>query len=198
MKRITLALALAAVALPANASYRLMSPGQSVVILKSLMTVTPTIHWNRVSNKPGKSAEVWTLDGAALNDVTFYAGIPDNTAIVRDTEKATRPLPRFSATMLAPDIAQLFEATYRVALGTPLMTIEAAEPASFAGASGFRFTFTYAMQGEEVRRKGEVNGAIIGGRLYMISFEAPAIHYFKRDLAAYRALVASARVAVVK
>lgn len=194
MKRYWLALAIMLAAVPASAAYRLMVPGQRVVILKSPLTVTPSIHWNRISTKPGKSAEVWTLDGAALNDVTFYAGIVDDRPIVRDSDKTDRPLPRFSATMLAPDIAQLFEATYRIALGTPLIKIETVEPATFAGSAGFRFTFTYAMQGEEVRRKGEVNGAIIGGNLYMISFEAPAIHYFGRDLAAYRALVASARM----
>jgi hypothetical protein len=106
-------------------------------------------------------------------------------------------LPRFSATMLAPDIAQLFEGSYRIANRTALMSIDAIEPASFAGQQGFRFTYSYTIQDEEVQRKGEAQGAIIGGKLYMITFEAPRIHYFDRDLEAFRQIAGSAIVAPV-
>ena len=49
-------------------------------------------------------------------------------------------------------------------------------------------------QGEEVRRNGEATGAIVGGKLYLVSFEAPVIHYFDRDIANYRKLVETAKV----
>jgi hypothetical protein len=34
----------------------------------------------------------------------------------------------------------------------------------------------------------------VGGRLYLLTYEAPAIHYFERDLAAFRAVADSARL----
>jgi hypothetical protein len=96
--------------------------------------------------------------------------------------------------MLAPDIAQMFEASYRLAGGSTLFQINGIEPAKFAGEPGFRFSYSFALQTDEVRRRGEATGAVIGGKLYMITFEAPAIHYYDRNLADYRALVATARV----
>ncbi len=196
IKPIALALLLSWAAVgPAQAQYKLIPQSQPVVINGSALRVTPTISWNKLSVRAGKRAETWTLDGTALNDITFFTGIPDGKPMIREVNRTERPLPRFSKTMLPPDVAQLFEATYRIVLGTPRFTLDSIEPTPFAGHPGFRFTYSFALQGEEVRRKGEVNGAIINGLLYMISFEAPVIHYFGRDMPAYRSIVGSAFVA---
>jgi len=174
--------------------YALIPAAAPVTIEKSLV-VTPPNAWNKLSGEgPGKHADVWTLDGPALNELTFYAGIEESRPLIGDFDKRDSPLPRFTATMLPTDIAALFESTYRVAGGTALFEMHAIEPASFAGHPGFRFRYAYSLQEEEVRRDGEATGAVIGGRLYLIAFEAPTLHYFERDVAAYRAIVASARV----
>jgi hypothetical protein len=176
----------------ANAGYKLMEAHQPVAVAKSNLTVTPDRRWSKLGARPGRNAESWTIDGMELNDLTFVVGIEDGKPLFRDIDKANNPLPRFSATMLAPDIAQLFEASYRVALGTPLMSIDSLEPAKFAGSDGFRFTYSLTHQGDEVRRKGEAHGAVIDKRLYLITFEAPAIHYYERDRAAARRIAESA------
>ena len=186
--------AMLAMAGPALA-YKLVPAKAPIAVAKSGLTIVPDKPWNRMTARPGRFAETWTLDGIALNDVTFYGGIADSTTLFREVDKADRPLPRFSKTMLAPDIAQLFEASYRVALATPLMSIDSIEPASFAGYDGFSFTYSFTTQGDEIKRKGEARGAIVGDRLYMMTFEAPAIHYYERDLAAFRQLADSARIA---
>ena len=46
-----------------------------------------------------------------------------------------------------------------------------------------------------MKRKGVATGAIIGGRLFLISYEAPALFYFARDLPEYERLIASAKIA---
>ena len=114
--------------------------------------------------------------------------------LFREVNKRAKPLPHFSATMLLTDIPTLFEASYRIALNTPAMTIDSVEPTTFLGSRGVRFSFTFSRFDEEVRRKGEASAAIVGGKLYMISFEAPDVYYFSRDLPAYRAIVASSRM----
>jgi hypothetical protein len=198
VKARTLAAAAAAallVAAPALA-YKLVPHGVRVSVAKSPMTVDPPIDWNRQQVRPGRNAEAWTLDGMPLNEVTFYGGIVNDQALFKEVAKATKPLPRFAATMRAPDVVQLFEASYRVAGGSSLFQVDGVEPATFAGQGGFRFTYTFTLENEEVKRRGEATGAIVGGRLYLITFEAPAIHYFDRDLDKYRALVASARLPV--
>lgn len=175
--------------------YTMVQPGARVAVAGSTLTVTPPAAWNKAGTirGPGKDAELWTLDGPALNELTFYGGIEDDRPLFREVSRRERPLPRFSSTMLAPDVAALFESSYRVASGTPLFEMRGMEPATFAGRPGFRFGYSYVLQGEEVRRRGEATGAIVDGRLYLISFEAPEIHYFGRDEAAYRRIVESAR-----
>lgn len=177
--------------------YSLAPAGQPRRIAGTALTVTPPADWNRLGSLagPGKRAEQWTLDGPLLNDLTFYGGIEDNRPLFREIDRRDRPLPLFSATMLAPDVAALLESSYRVAAGTALFEMGMLAPATFAGRPGFRFDYVYTIQGEEVRRRGEASGAIIDRRLYLVTFEAPAIHYFDRDVGQFRTLVESARLA---
>lgn len=183
------------VATPAQAGFKLIPQGAKVSVAKSALTVTPSIDWNKMGSRPGRNAESWTLDGLSLNDVTFYGGILNDTTLFKEVNKAEKPLPRFSSNMLPPDIAQLFEASYRIAQSTSLMSIDSMAPATFAGNPGFRFIYSYTVQNEEVKRNGEATGAIIDGKLWMITYEAPAIHYFAQGLGAYHKLVESAVVA---
>lgn len=186
--------ALGLAATPAIAGFKLVPKGTPVTVAKSTLTVTPSVDWNRLGARPGRNAESWTLDGLTLNDLTFYSGIANDTTLFRDAKKKTAPLPRFSSTMLAPDVAQLFESSYRVSIGTSLMSIDGVEPATFAGRPGFHFSYTFVIQGEEVRRKGEATGAVIGGKLYLITFEAPVIHYFDATRDAAKTVVDSAKI----
>ena len=187
------AIALVAISIPVNAANKLYPANVPAAVAKSALKVTPTIEWNRLSARPGRNAETWTLDGPALNDLSFYGGIQDGKTLLRDRDKRNKPLPRFSKTMLPTDIVQLFEGSYRIAGDTALFEVGKVEPVTFAGNAGVRFEYAF-VQRDEVRRKGEATGAVIGGRLYLISFEAPEIHYFDRDIARYREMVGTARV----
>jgi hypothetical protein len=164
--------------------------GVPIAVARSGLWVTPDQSWNK-GERPGRLSEGWTMDGLTINELTFYGGIADNKTLFREVDKTNRPLPRFSKTMLLPDIAQLLETSYRVALGTPLMKIEAMEPAPFAGSQGFHFAYSFTTE-DDVKRKGEARGAIINGALYMITYEAPRIHYFARDLGSFNKIADSA------
>ena len=195
MKKIVIALTLATLtAAPAMAGYRLMSKGQAEPVGKLGLVVTPGDDWNRLGAKIGRNAESWTLDGLPLNDLSFYAGIVSGQPLFREVAKKERPLPHFSATMLPTDIVQLFEGSYRVAAQTSLFTIDKVEPTTFVGRAGVHFTYTFTVQGEEVKRRGEATAAIVDSKLYMITFEAPVIHYFDRDIDKARAVMTSARL----
>ncbi len=195
LKTFTLAIVALGMAVgPATAGFKLMPKGRPVAVAKSGLTVTPSLDWNRMGARPGRNAESWTLNGLSLDDLTFYGGIANGATLFRDAKKKTEPLPHFSSTMLIPDIAQLFESSYRVSVGTSLMSIDSVEPTTFAGSKGFRFSYSFVVQGEEVRRKGEATGAVINGQLYLITYEAPVIHYFDASLDAYRNLAASATI----
>lgn len=177
---------------PAFAGFTLMVADQPVQIGKSILKVTPQGDWNRLGKRVGRNAESWTLDGLTLNDLTFYGGVASGAPLFREVDKVNRPLPHFSTTMLSPDIAQLFEGSYRIANDTSLMAIDVIEPARFAGHEGFRFTYSFTLQSDEVKRKGEAIGALVDGKLYLITFEAPEIFYFDRDIERFRATAATA------
>jgi len=74
------------------------------------------------------------------------------------------------------------------------MTIGRIEPTTFAGARGVRFTYEFARQNETLRRRGEAQGAMIAGKLYLITYEAPALYYYDRSAAAARQVAESARL----
>lgn len=175
--------------------YLRVPPGQPVAVAKSAMTVTPDRAWNRNGGLgPGKRAESWTLDGPMLNDLTFYGGIGDGETLFREIDRREAPLPRFRATMSAPEVAELLERSYRVATSTTLFAMDALAPAPFAERDGFVMRYRYTLPGDDVARRGEARGAVVGGRLYLLTYEAAAIHYFERDLAAFRAVADGAQL----
>ena len=180
-------------AVPALAGNTLIAKDQKVAVAKSLLTVSASREWNKMGARPGRNSETWTLDGDKLNDLTFYGGIADGATMFREVDKRNRPLPRFSASMLITDVPTLLENSYRIALATPLMKIDTIEPTSFAGRNGVRFTYSFAEQ-DQLQRKGEAYAAIVGGRLFMITFEAPVLYYFDAGIEAARAVTASARL----
>ena len=191
-----LALVGAVLSAPAMAGNALMTPGTPIAVAKSTLTVTPDREWTRLSARPGRNSETWTLDGDDLNGVNFYS-IETGRTLFREVSKKTKPLPRFSSTMLLTDIPALLENSYRIALGTTLFSMTNVEPVPFLGAKGVKFSYSFRKQMEDVSRNGEAVAAIVNGRLYMMTFDAPAILYFDRDIATFRQIVSSARLEIL-
>lgn len=192
-----LAMAMAALALagaPLEAGNKLMPAGTRVAVARSSMTVAPSGEWNKLAARPGRTSESWTLDGDALNDLTFYGGIESGRTLFRESDRHNKPLPRVSATMLVTDVPTLLENSYRVALDMPLFTIEGMEAVPFLGKPGVRFTYSFTRPGDDLPRKGEGRAAIIDGKLYMITFEAPRLHFFDQSIGAARQVADSAKL----
>jgi len=179
---------------PVSAGNTLVRAGQRVAVAKSAMTVMPGTEWNKLGARPGRNSETWTQDGEALNDLTFYGGIEVGRPLFREVDKKNRPLPKVSATMLVTDIPVLLENSYRVALDTSSFGIDVIEPARFAGNDGVRFTYHFSKQNETLQRRGEARGAVIGGKLYMITYEAPGLYYYDRSAAAFRSVADSVKL----
>lgn len=191
--RAILAVLVAALLPSAAMAHKLRAQGVAVTIADSPLTVTPGRDWNRLDGNIGKRTESWTLDGGQLNDLTFFAGIEPGKPLVRERSKKREPLPRFGASTLLVEIPELFEATYRSAKQIADFRVTDVQPIRFLGQEGVMFAFEY-VDGDELTRKGEAQAAIVGGRLYMISFDAPRLHYFTRTVEDYRKIVASARL----
>lgn len=178
---------------PAAMAHKLRAQGVAVTIADSPLTVTPGRDWNRLDGNIGKHTETWTLDGGQLNDLTFFAGIEPGKPLVRERSKKREPLPKFSISTLLVELPELFEATYRSAKQLADFRVTDVQPARFLGQEGVMFAYEY-VDGDELTRMGEAHAAIIDGRLYMISFDAPRLHYFARNIDDFRRIVRSARM----
>ena len=190
-----IALAVASVALtvsPANA-HKLREKGAEIDVADSNVMVTPARNWNRLSVKVGKRTETWTLDGEQLNDVTFFGGIEPGAPLVKEKSKKRDPLPKFTKSTLLIEIPELLEGTYRTYKQIGAFQLLSTEPQRFLGQDGVTFTYQYT-DADELTRQGEARAAIISGKLYMATFDAPRLHYFARNINDFRALANTARL----
>lgn len=189
---LSLCLALAfAAPLQANAWREKAKPAQ---IGDTAFTVTPPRDWNRLDIRPGKHAETWTLDGDQLNDVTFYAGIAPGEPLVRERNRKRDPLPKFTSATLLAEVPELLEGTYRAYKQSGAFTLTGSTPEPFLGNPGVYFTYDYT-DADLLPRKGEARATLIGGKLYMATFDAPRLHFFDDAVDDYRALIATATLA---
>ena len=192
--KLAAALSLAALLAPASAEarWRLVEAGETRKVARSDLRVTPPEDWNRETRRPTSRSEVWTQDGLGLSELMFYAKIRDGETLFKRNQRRRNPLPEFDKDMLLPDIVEWYEDTANVTLGGSLFRIEEVKPARLGQYDGVHFQYSYT-GGDNVARLGEARAAIIEGRLYLISFEAPRVHYFDRYIAGVRAMMDTAR-----
>jgi len=195
MSKFRIAAVLAVSALPVPAlSNSLVSAGPQVGIARSSLSASPAGEWNKLSYRGGKNVEVWTIDGDGLNKVTFYGGIEVGKPLFKEADKKNKPLPRVTPNMLITDIPALLESSYRSQFSVDQMSIDSEEPATISGRKGIRFTYTFVKNDEDVQRKGEGIGAFVNNRLYIVCYEAPAIHFFDKDVEKFRQLASTLKI----
>lgn len=198
MKKLTIAVMAAALvalpAVPALAGWKLIDDNVEVKVNKSAMMVTPGDEWNRWSVRPIKTSEVWTIDGTSLNELYFVTGLPSGGTLYRDAKKKEAPLPKFTSTMDLTDIPGFVESSSRIALNTSVFEMTNVEPAMLGGEAAVKFTFSYAVEGSSLKRRGMGIGTIKKGALYLITFVAPEIFYYERDLPKVEKIVASVKL----
>jgi hypothetical protein len=189
-KYLAVAVALAMTS-PAIAGWALISGKQPVIVTKGKkMKVTPTSDWNRFSYRPTKRSELWTRDGISLNELYFLSETLPGEPLFKQRDKKDEPLPKFKADMLPTDLVDLYESSARINLQSSKFEILKVEPAKLGGKDAVRFQYRYVVGDEPLNRKGEVVMANVGGKLSMVSFAAPEIEFFDRDIAEVRDMVA--------
>lgn len=195
MKRlfILLALVLGLAATPAAAQWRLVKAAEPREVVGGAMIVTAPAEWNRSTDRPTKRTEIWTKDGTTLGELDFWLGVKPGEPLFKEQSKKKAPLPKFDPNMLPTDLVEFFEDTARTVLGGSLFETTYVKPATLAGNPGVEFEFVYTGS-DEVARRGLVRGAIIGGRLYLINWDAPKLHYYDQHIEEVRQIMDSAKL----
>ena len=178
-----------------GSGYRLVE-AQPRRVARDRMQVTPAMAWNRAPR--GQSditrEENWTLNGPYLDNLTFIGGVKSGEPLVRFQRRSDwRQVPNFRADMSPTDIIGIVETFYRVRGGSVQFDVKAVTPRTFLGRPGFQFDYE-RLGGDEVLRRGRGAAAVIGNRLYMIIFDAAALHYFPAGLPEAERIMASARL----
>ena len=159
------------------------------------MVVTPGIPWNRMPR--GRydipREENWTLNGPALDGISFIAGVENNKRIVVQWRKEDRKVPDFRADMTPQEIADMIESYYMIRGGSVEFNTTGLRPRTFMGQPGFQLDYTH-LGGDELRRQGRAVGAVINQRLYLILFDAAQMHYFPAGIQEFERIVESARL----
>lgn len=195
MKRfmVWFALLCAFAAAPAAAQWRLVEAAKPREVVNGALVVIPPDEWNRATGRPTKRTEIWTKDGTTLGELDFWLGVKPGEPLFKEQSKKKAPLPKFDPNMLPTDLVEFFEDTARTVLGGSLFEVNYVRPATLAGHPGVEFEHTFT-GGDEVARRGLVRGAIIGGRLYLINWDAPRLHYYDEHVDEVRAIMDSAKL----
>lgn len=184
-----LLIALAFVALSGCAPYTLV-PANNVADLKGF-SVTPGKEWSQAAYKPGPKAISWTSSGEVLDQLLFIGDITDGEALLR-THSKDLPMPKYSSTMLPFDIENLVKSSIKnSANGIIEVKTSNLQPAQFGNVPGFRFNISfYTPSG--LSKAGDVLGATLDGRLYLIIYTAAELHYYKNRLPEVEKIFSSA------
>ena len=184
----------AALSLGACATYGLVPANEYAAAGKNLRVAPPTA-WNRLprSTFDLPQEENWTQNGAVLDSVSFFGGVPSGGALVRQRRKEDRQVPVFRAGMTPPELTGMVESYYRVRAGVAQFTPTTVAPIPFVGTTGLAMDFDYLTQ-DDVRRKGRAVMAEVGGKLYLMTLDGTRSHYFDAARPDFDAMVASARI----
>ncbi|MBX5462306.1 MAG: hypothetical protein IRZ28_14595 [Steroidobacteraceae bacterium] len=174
--------------------YTLVSPAP-VKVAKSTMKVTPSLPWNRApkSALDVPSQEVWTQNGPLLDEITFIGGVTSGQAIAKQRPKDDRKVPVFRADMSPQDLVSMIESYYRIRGGATIFTPTGVKPVTFLGTTGMQLDYEFVST-DEVKRRGRSVLAVVEGKLYLMSLDGAALHYFDAALPEFEALVASAQI----
>ena len=162
------------------------------------MTVVAPRPWNErrrsILFDDVREVEDWTLNGPILDGISFVTGLKSGRYLIRQRKSADQQVPKFRDDMTPPEIAAMLESLYRVRGGAVEFRTLSLQPRPFLGAAnGFQLDYEH-LDNDELWRKGRVVGAVIGGRLYLVMYDAARSHYYNAALPDFEAIVASAQI----
>ena len=154
--------------------------------------ITPSQEWNTVpaGNSPGL-AKTWTANGTVLDSISFFVAVENGKPMMKGEKE--KPFPAFKADMLPHEIVELVQSSYAIELGATITETGTLRPRQFGGQDGFEFNFRFITP-DELKRRAFVAGTVRDGRLFLVAFQAAALHYYDKHLASVSRMVDTATV----
>lgn len=187
MSRVAVLLLGAAIATPAMA-WKLVAEGTPFTHKASGYSIQYPTGWKWIK-MPFGDETVATRDGPAIQLIAVD---------FRKHKNAFRALKQDSTPEMMPqELAQKIVAEATSARGLQNMEILSDEPVMLAGRPGFRLHLAYrtAVDAGSVRYEEYVVGANSPQGIFIVSFRAPHLHFFRRDAEAFERTLATFAIA---
>jgi hypothetical protein len=143
--------------------------------------------WHRVASTEFSPARVWTLEGAAIDQLMVF-GVKDGESL----SPARAPDLRFHAGMQPAQLAGLFGAL--LARDGSAFALHDLQRQPFAGVAGLRFEFALTRRADNARLAGLGYASVSAGELHAMLYVAPRLGFFPRHRPRVEALAAGARL----
>jgi hypothetical protein len=165
--------------------------GQQIV--QGRLVVELEGHWNQFASVGQAQIPTWTIDGFSVDRLQFFVGVTDGAVLApaQPGAKDQRPLV-FRAQMQPHEIVALYE-TYLTRDGSAFK-LDRLEPIQFLGGQGFRFAYLLTRRMDGVQLSGVGYGAVRGGELFGIVYQAPRLGFFPRYAKQIETMALSARL----
>lgn len=134
--------------------------------------VDPQIEW---SGRKFGGSELWTVHGLALERVQLTRAVEDGDPLL-EPGTGSDELPLFRSAMSASEVVELVVQTLS-RVGAAHAEALDLRPREFARRSGFEFDLRFA-SASGLEMTGRAAGAVVDGKLYLILFTAPRVHYY--------------------
>jgi hypothetical protein len=135
-------------------------------------------NWNHFDLPALKPAEVWTMEGLSIDELTLYAGIKDGEALNAKGNPDQKKRTLFRGAMQTEEIITLFE--NKLTQDGSTFKLVKLEPYPFGGKKGFRFEYERIRRLDHVQQRGVGFGAIDNGELFALIYHAPRLTFFPR------------------
>lgn len=143
------------------------------------MQFQSTMTWNKVPSALGPQTEVWTADGALLNQFIFVTGVKNGKTLFRDFSKDT-PMPKFNSKVLPHELKTLVETSLtNTSGGKQPITGSNLKPRKVGDAMGVEFDLEF-FNADGLLNRGKVLAFIKGDKLYSVIFSAANTYHYEQ------------------
>ncbi len=168
---------LMAMLLAACASVKKVESGANLV--GDRLSITVDGNWNHLDFPGLKPAQVWTMEGIAIDELLVYSGIRDGQPMHPEfSAESKKKNFVFRKTMQTEEIISMLEGM--LCRDGSTFKLRKVEPFAFGGKKGFRFEYERIRKIDGVRLQGIGFGAVDKDELFALVYQAPRLTFFPR------------------
>lgn len=149
--------------------------------------------WNRINAPNMGPAQIWTMEGLAVDQLLLYSGIKHGEVIHAETRSDSKAKSfSFRSNMQPDEIVSMFEGM--LTRDGSRFTLVKLEPSSFGNGKGFRYEFQLVRKISNLPVLGVGYGVVSNGELFSILYFAPRLGFYPRHVATVEKISASTSI----